>query len=147
MIDGSGFFVKRGRYARSIGSGGGWHSDSSFWGRLYDMLCRVLKVYAFLLVMFTLMRMAFIIGLNSYMAQNSGMADVLHALWRGARLSMQSTGVLVLPFIIAGLVFFLISKRAERAAFKVIAAAEMTALSVLFVASFPFYRTFRAGFH
>lgn len=147
MIDGSGIFVKRGRYARSIGSGGGWHSDSSFWGRLYDMLCRVLKVYAFLLVMFTLMRMAFIIGLNSYMAQNSGMADVLHALWRGARLSMQSTGVLVLPFIIAGLVFFLISKRVERAAFKVIAAAEMTALSVLFVASFPFYRTFRSGFN
>ena len=51
---------------------------------------RELRVFCFYLVVLSLFRIVFILGMRDYMGADTGAADVAAALWRGLRLSCQS---------------------------------------------------------
>ena len=117
------------------------------WETLYRALVKGLKVYGFYLAVLCLFRLFFIAWLHDYMAAGTGGADVLAALFRGTRLSMQTAGALAaLSFV----PYFVLQFRWERAARRVLLAVNgvlLTALSILYVASFPFYRQFHENFN
>ncbi len=132
-------------------------NQSSFlsWEKFHTVTMKGLKVYVFYLAVLSLFRLVFILWLSAYWGADTGMADVLAALWRGFRLSMQTAGALTLVSFLPGLLlhylpgeyFFRSWEKAERTCWLALNGLLLGGLSILFVASFPFYRQFRMNFN
>ncbi len=120
-----------------------WHS----WSKLYTGLVRGLKVYGFYLLVLSVFRAFFILWMHEYMGAGTGAHDVLLALWRGTRLSFQTAACLALVSFVPGFVLHYLWKRAERPVVLALNALLLVPLSILYVASFPFYRQFHANFN
>ncbi len=117
------------------------------WPGLYGLIVRGLKVYAFYLLVLSFFRLSFVIGLHDYWAPGTGAADVLVTLWRGFRLSFQTAGALALAALLPAALLHFVGPRVERWAWRIVTGLTLAVLSVLFVASFPYYRQFRANFN
>lgn len=91
--------------------------------------------------------MFFIFWMASYMGAGTGSHDVLTAIWRGTRLSMQTAGALTLVSFVPGFLLHYLWPRWERCCVLVLNAILLVPLSILYVASFPFYRQFHANFN
>ncbi|WP_318254583.1 sulfatase-like hydrolase/transferase [Selenomonas sp. GACV-9] len=106
-----------------------------------------LKVYAFYLAVLSLFRLFFIVYLHDYLGPASGTDDILLALWRGSRLSMQTAGALALMSFVPSLLLHYVWPAWERWGWRLVNGILLAALSILYVASFPFYRQFRMNFN
>ena len=85
--------------------------------------------------------------MKEYMGAGVGFPDVWAAIVRGGRLSCQTAGVLTLVALVPGLVLHDLRPRVENACWKTILGIELLATSILYVASFPYYRQFHANFN
>ncbi len=117
------------------------------WETLRIGLIKGLKVFFFYLAVLCLFRVAYIGGLASYIGAQTGAADILTALGRGARLSMQTAGVLTLVSAVPAFFLRFFSPRLARLLLLGLNGPILLGLSILFVASFPFYRQFHANFN
>ena len=125
------------------------------WEKFHTVTMKGLKVFVFYLAVLSLFRLVFILWLSDYWGTGTGTADVLSALWRGFRLSMQTAGALTLVSFLPGLLlhylpgeyFFRSWEKAERTCWLALNGLLLGGLSILFVASFPFYRQFRMNFN
>jgi hypothetical protein len=66
------------------------------WQNFYRFMLQEIKVFFFLLVVFSAFRLFFIVWMHDYISQQTAWADILLSLWLGLRLSCQSAGVLTL---------------------------------------------------
>ncbi len=119
----------------------------SLWESLRIGLIKGLKVFFFYLAVLCLFRAAFLGGLHSYLGPQTGAGDILTALWRGARLSMQTAGALTLVSFLPALFLRFFSPKLARRVLLLLNGPLLLGLSILFVASFPFYRQFHANFN
>ena len=115
-------------------------------GRFFEGLQQDLKAFAYLCVVFTIFRFAFI---AIYSSQIEGLftADVLKALWLGLRMSLKTTGLLVLVGAMLATLPSVIFKKWK--ADKIRYAWHSLALiffSVLFFARIPYYQIFNNVF-
>lgn len=117
------------------------------WQHLYMGILKGLKVFVFYLAVLSVFRMFFIFWMASYMGAGTGSHDVLTAIWRGTRLSMQTAGALTLVSFVPGFLLHYLWPRWERCCVLVLNAILLAPLSILYVASFPFYRQFHANFN
>jgi len=117
------------------------------WENFYTVILKGLKVYAFYLAVLSLFRLFFIVYLHDYLGPASGTSDILLALWRGSRLSMQTAGCLALLSFLPSLFLHYLWPRFEHWSWRVMNFIVLAVLSVLYVASFPFYRQFRMNFN
>lgn len=117
------------------------------WENFYTVILKGLKVYAFYLAVLSVFRLFFILWMQSYMGAGTTSSDVLMALWRGTRLSIQTAGCLTVASLVLSLMLHYIWPRLERWSWRLINGLLLLVLSVLYVASFPFYRQFRMNFN
>lgn len=117
------------------------------WQHLYTGILKGLKVFLFYLAVLSVFRVFFIFWMASYMGAGTGSHDVLTAIWRGTRLSMQTAGALTLVSFVPGFLLHYIWPRWERCCVLVLNAILLVPLAILYVASFPFYRQFHANFN
>lgn len=117
------------------------------WKTLYTGILEGLKVFAFYLAVLSVFRGFFIAWLAPYMGASTGGYDIFLALWRGFRLSMQTAGALTLVSFVPGLLLHYLWPRWERRIVLLLNGVLLSVLSILFVASFPFYRQFHANFN
>ena len=117
------------------------------WENFHTVMLKGLKVYAFYLAVLSLFRLFFIVYLHDYLGPASGTSDILLALWRGSRLSMQTAGCLALLSFLPSLCLHYLWPRAERWSWRVMNFIVLAVLAVLYAASFPFYRQFRMNFN
>ncbi len=123
-------------------------SSSRFsWENFQEIAVKGLKVFFFYLAVLSLFRLFFIFWMREYMDASVGAEDVCLALWRGARLSCQTAGVLALVNFLPPLVLHFFWERGERGAWKALGAVMLGGLSVLYVASFPYYRQFHSNYN
>ena len=117
------------------------------WENLYAFLKRGLKVFLFYLAVLSLFRAFFIAWMHEYIAAGTGGADILLALVSGTRLSVQSAGGVMLFVMLPALLGNLCSLRMERRVLDLFNGLALVVLSILYAASFPYYRQFHSGFH
>ncbi len=117
------------------------------WENFHTVMLKGLKVYAFYLAVLSLFRLFFILILQSYMGPACGLEDILLALWRGSRLSMQTAACLSLISLVPSFVLHYLWPKAESCSWRMINGLLLALLSILYVASFPFYRQFRMNFN
>ena len=106
--------------------------------KIFKFLGRGLMMFVFFLLMFSLGRIIFIFALNDYIGEVS-IADILTALWIGLRLSCQTAGILTLIILLPSML--------SKVAAKIVAAIVLTITSILYIASFPFYKQFHSNFN
>ncbi len=116
------------------------------WETFDDLLRKGLKVWLFYLTVLFFFRLFFLGWMQEYMGAGTGAADVLTAVVRGARLSCQTAGALTLVALVPGALAHYLLPRIENVCWKAAAGAELIVLSVLYVASFPYYRQFHTNF-
>lgn len=117
------------------------------WENFYIIVLKGLKVYAFYLAVLSVFRLFFILGLHDYIGKGVEIADVLMALSRGFRLSMQTAGFLTLISFVPAFFTHYLYPRGEKYIFAAVNGLILLILSVLHIASFPFYRQFRMNFN
>ena len=117
------------------------------WQAFSSIAAKGLKVFLFYLAVLSFCRAFFIFWLHDYMAAATGGADVAVALWRGARLSCQTAGGLALFSLVPAALARLLHAPLENLAWRVTSTLSLTALSILYAASFPYYRQYHTGFH
>lgn len=117
------------------------------WENFYIIVLKGLKVYAFYLAVLSVFRLFFIFGLHDYIGKGVEAADILTAISRGFRLSMQTAGALTLISFVPAFLAHYIYPRLEKYIFAVVNGLILIALSILQLASFPFYRQFRMNFN
>ena len=114
---------------------------------MINYVYRGLKVFLFYLSVLSLCRLIFCLWLQEYWAPGTGWGELQTTLWLGTRLSIQTAGVLTLAAMVpAGLctaVSVAWGQRLERA----LNGFLLAVTSVMFVASFPYYRQFHSRFH
>lgn len=106
--------------------------------RMNEILGLFILTFTFLLLTFSAGRLFFIIVLFDYTI-NVGITDILTALWTGLRLSCQTAGILTLVILAADLISKIVSK--------IVTFIIFLSSSILYVASFPFYRQFHSNFN
>lgn len=120
------------------------------WREFHSVTMKGLKVFFFYLAVLSLFRLIFMAGLHEYLGEGSGISDVYAALLRGTRLSMQTAGGLTLVSLVPALAaHYLLPfwKKAEWGLWLSLNGLLLTALSILFVAVFPYYRLFHANYN
>ena len=118
-----------------------------FWDNFQGTAWKGLKVFLFYLAVLSLCRGFFIFWMQDYMGPSTTEQDVFLALWRGLRLSCQTAGILTLVSFLPALALTFFWKKGERMAWRVLTGAVLVTFSVLYVASFPYYRQFHSNFN
>ncbi len=115
------------------------------WESLEDLLSRGMKAFFFYVLLFAVLRGWFIFWMQDYMGA-AAWEEILSAFLHGLRLSCQTAGCLTLAvFVPAALMHFLWRKQ-ESFVWDVATALELAVISILYVASFPYYRQFHSNF-
>ena len=118
-----------------------------FWDNFQGTAWKGLKVFLFYLAVLSLCRGFFIFWMQDYMGPSAAERDVCLALWRGLRLSCQTAGILALVSFLPALVLPFFWEKGERMAWRGLTGAVLVTFSVLYVASFPYYRQFHSNFN
>ena len=109
--------------------------------------CIWLTIYFFLLGVFITFRLNYTFVLRDYLSENTSLLDILEAEYRGALLSMTSSGYIGIFLLLPLLFFIVFEKNFLLKIAKIFTATILFILSLLHIASFPFYRTFRENFN
>lgn len=108
---------------------------------------RGLKVYLVYVLVLSLFRIVFIAGMTDYMLPETGTGDVLTALWRGFRLSMQTAGGFTLAVFALPALLAFVSKTAAKYVLRFLHGVGLLILSVGFVGRFPYYQQFHSVYN
>ena len=117
------------------------------WENFHRVIVEGLKVYAFYLAVLSLFRLFFILWLNDYWGPQTNSTDIVLALWRGSRLSMQTAGALTLVSFVPAFTAHYLLPKIEKCLWLGINGLLLMALSILYMASFPYYRIYRMNFN
>ena len=108
-------------------------------------------MFVFFLMILTVGRIIFIIVLSEYIGGDTTAADVFTALWFGLRLSCQTTGILTLIILLSMFLDKILSiirqSYTHQMISKVVSFAIFLSMSILYIASFPFYKQFHSNFN
>ena len=116
------------------------------WENMENILSRGMKAFSFYVLLFALLRGWFIFRMQDYMG-DAAWEEVLTACWRGLRLSCQTAGILTLPALVSAVLFRCLRKPLEQVIWDVVTGLELVAISILYIASFPFYRQFHSNYN
>ena len=117
------------------------------WENFHRVIVEGLKVYAFYLAVLSLFRLFFILWLNDYWGPQTNSTDIVLALWRGSRLSMQTAGALTLVSFVPAFTAHYLLPKIEKCLWLGINGLLLMTLSILYMASFPYYRIYRMNFN
>ncbi|WP_378954928.1 LTA synthase family protein [Pelosinus sp. sgz500959] len=120
----------------------------SKWEEVFNNIQQDCKLYLFILGVFCLFRIGFIVLLNSYMSEGTGVQDILTALYYGMRISLKSTAIVTLISLVCctGLGFFFANKKIKSIRY-ILGCFYISVLSLLFYARIPYYEQFHVGFN
>lgn len=106
------------------------------------------KLFIFILALFCLFRVGFIAVMHSFLSDSVAMNDIATALYYGFRISLKSTGLLVLlPLVCCtGLRLFIPWKKLSNIRYY-LGVLYVTLLSFLFHARIPYYQEFHMAFN
>ena len=108
-------------------------------------ILKIIKTFVFFWLLLCIYRIIFIGGLHEYIAVDSDFSLIFTAIYSGAKLSLQTAGVLTLCMLIS-LVAEGFSKRL-RWFRQVCSFCVLFITTLLFIARFPFYQQFHSGFN
>ena len=108
-------------------------------------LLKIIKIFVFFWLLLCIYRIIFIGGMHEYIAVDSDFSLIFTAIYSGAKLSLQTAGVLTLCMLIS-LVAEGFSKRL-RWFRQVCSFCVLFITTLLFIARFPFYQQFHSGFN
>ena len=114
---------------------------------MMNCIYRGLKVFLYYLSVLSLCRLIFCLVLHEYWGPNTGWEDLLQTLWLGARLSIQTAGILALFTAVPAGLINILSRLWSRRVESLLSGIVLTITSILFVASFPYYGQFHSRFH
>lgn len=106
-----------------------------------------MKLFLFFTVLFMLFRIAFI-GIYSYQLGDGSYSEIMLGLWYGLRLSLKTTGMIVLiSAVFATLPQLFFIKWPSDLLRKVISSSVVLLFTLLFFARIPYYKIFNSGFN
>lgn len=108
-------------------------------------ILKIIKTFVFFWLLLCIYRIIFIGGMHEYIAVDSDFSLIFTAIYSGAKLSLQTAGVLTLCILIS-LVAEGFSKRL-RWFRQVCSFCVLFITTLLFIARFPFYQQFHSGFN
>lgn len=108
-------------------------------------ILKIIKTFVFFWLLLCIYRIIFIGGMHEYIAVDSDFSLIFTAIYSGAKLSLQTAGVLTLCMLIS-LVAEVFSKRL-RWFRQVCSFCVLFITTLLFIARFPFYQQFHSGFN
>lgn len=108
-------------------------------------ILKIIKTFIFFWLLLCIYRIIFIGGMHEYIAVDSDFSLIFTAIYSGAKLSLQTAGVLTLCMLIS-LVAEGFSKRL-RWFRQVCSFCVLFITTLLFIARFPFYQQFHSGFN
>ena len=108
-------------------------------------ILKIIKTFVFFWLLLCIYRIIFIRGMHEYIAVDSDFSLIFTAIYSGAKLSLQTAGVLTLCMLIS-LVAEGFSKRL-RWFRQVCSFCVLFITTLLFIARFPFYQQFHSGFN
>lgn len=108
-------------------------------------ILKIIKTFVFFWLLLCIYRIIFIGGMHEYIAVDSDFSLIFTAIYSGAKLSLQTAGVLTLYMLIS-LVAEGFSKRL-RWFRQVCSFCVLFITTLLFIARFPFYQQFHSGFN
>lgn len=108
-------------------------------------ILKIIKTFVFFWLLLCIYRIIFIGGMHEYIAVDSDFSLIFTAIYSGAKLSLQTAGVLTLCMLIS-LVAAGFSKRL-RWFRQVCSFCVLFITTLLFIARFPFYQQFHSGFN
>ncbi len=108
-------------------------------------ILKIIKTFVFFWLLLFIYRIIFIGGMHEYIAVDSDFSLIFTAIYSGAKLSLQTAGVLTLCMLIS-LVAEGFSKRL-RWFRQVCSFCVLFITTLLFIARFPFYQQFHSGFN
>ena len=114
---------------------------------MMNCIFRGLKVFAYYLSVLSLCRLIFCLVLRDYWDPATGWGDLWQALWLGSRLSIQTAGILALFTALPAGLLTIVSRTWGQRLESLLSGIVLTATSILFVASFPYYGQFHSRFH
>ena len=120
---------------------------NNIWNKVFDFLLKSLKCYLFFWILLSVFRIIFIADMHGYMSVQVNADDIRRVLILGMQMSMQTAGVLTIfdmLFLFIGSIF---SKRWGKIALNAAMFLQLTVFSILFIARFPFYRTYHSGYN
>ena len=105
------------------------------------------KLFLYIYALLMVFRIAFLIIYAGQLG-SAGMADILTALWLGARISLKTTAFLVaFPFLFGTIPYAFWKKWPEAAIRKVLGSISIACMTFLFMARIPYYEIFHQGFN
>lgn len=108
-------------------------------------ILKIIKTFVFFWLLLCIYRIIFIGGMHEYIAVDSDFSLIFTAIYSGAKLSLQTAGVLTLCMLVS-LVAEGFSKRL-RWFRQVCSFCVLFITTLLFIARFPFYQQFHSGFN
>ncbi len=117
------------------------------WNYFYNLAVRGLKVFLFYLSVLSLCRIAFINILQEYMGPAVTGSDIWLAIFSGARLSVQTAGIITLLVGIPAILVGMFHAKAGKVVLQGLNAVALTITTILFFASIPYYHQFHSRFH
>lgn len=108
-------------------------------------ILKIIKTFVFFWLLLCIYRVIFIGGMHEYIAVDSDFSLIFTAIYSGAKLSLQTAGVLTLCMLIS-LVAEGVSKRL-RWFRQICSFCVLFITTLLFIARFPFYQQFHSGFN
>jgi len=120
----------------------------SRWQLFFKSIQQDLKLYLFILVVLCVFRIGFIAVLHQYVHEASAWKEILAALYYGTRISLKSTGIIVLiSFLFCSVLnIIFVNRNFEKVRFY-LGCVYIGILSVLFNARIPFYQEFHVAFN
>lgn len=117
--------------------------------RITKFFCNLqqdLKVFAFYIILFSVFRAVFI-TIYSYQLDASGIDEILAAMWYGGRLSLKTSGMLVLVGAIFSTLpqIFYLGWKADKIRI-VFHGISVVFFTICFFARIPYYKIFNSGF-
>lgn len=113
----------------------------------FKNLQQEMKLFLFFTVLFMLFRIAFI-GIYSYQLGDGSYSEIVLCLWYGLRLSLKTTGMIVLiSAVFATLPQLFFIKWPSDLLRKVISSSVVLLFTLLFFARIPYYKIFNSGFN
>lgn len=120
----------------------------SRWDIFFKNLQQDLKLFLAVLLLLDIFRIAFIMLMNQYIGEQTTASDFWLALYYGTRISLKTAGVvMLLSFLFCSLPSVLGRTEKFAKVRLILGGIYMIILSILFQASFPFYKEFHVGFN
>ena len=111
------------------------------------ILSNWLNIFFFLLIILIIFRLNFTIFLSEYLKEDTAFIEIILAEYKGALLSMTSAGYLSLFLFVPTVFFVIFNNKFFMILRKICAVILFFILSILHIASFPFYETYRENYN